>query len=99
MSLEYKPFKVLEKTPVVGGFDIQIVVFAMIALILFLILVFQNVFFGLLFLVLAVLFFTMQLKFKQKGEFIAFLMNKTASKHIYMNKSIVHLLESKKNEN
>jgi type IV secretory pathway VirB3-like protein len=99
MSLEYKPLKVLEKTPVVGGFSIQIVVFAILALFLFLILLFQNILFALLFLVLAVLFFGAQLKFKQKGEFMAFLLNKTAAKHFYMNKSVVHLLQSKNNKN
>jgi type IV secretory pathway VirB3-like protein len=99
MSLEYKPLKALEKTPVVGGFNIEIVVYAVIAIFLFLILVFQNIFFGLLFLVIAALFFVAKLKFTKKGEFVAFLLNKSASKHIYMNKSIVHLLQPKNNKN
>lgn len=66
--MEYKTPKVLEKKPVIAGFDLKTIVVMVSCLLLFLFTVFTSFLLSTLFILLGILYIRIQQKYPQKGQ-------------------------------
>lgn len=93
--MEYKTPKVLEKKPVIAGFDLMTIVVISVCSILFLFTVFVSFLLSILFIGIAVLFVKIQRKFPQKGQLSTLLKYNSSTKCIRIEQPLSSLLKTK----
>ncbi|MFB1040430.1 MAG: hypothetical protein QMC35_08220 [Polaribacter sp.] len=95
--MEYKTYKILEKSPMIGGFSIGIILTAIFSIGLAFILIFKSFIFAITSLVFGYVIIIIQLKFKKEGQFIEFLNQKTqGNNHFTFNKPLKEILTQHK---
>ena len=93
--MEYRTPKVLEKKPVIGGFDLMTIVVIAGCFLAFLFTVFASFFGSLVFILIAVVYVKIQKKYPQKGELSTLLKYNSSIKCIRVDQSITTLLKTK----
>lgn len=77
--MEYKTPKVLEKKPVVAGYELKVILVMTMSLLLFLFTIFKSVLLSLFFLGLGIGYLKIQRKYPNRGELATFLKFRTAT--------------------
>jgi len=93
--MEYRTPKVLEKKPVIGGFDLMTIVVIAGCFLAFLFTVFASFFGSLVFILIAVVYVKIQKKYPQKGELSTLLKYNSSIKCIRVDQAITTLLKTK----
>lgn len=92
--MEYKTPKVLEKKPVIAGFDLKTIVVVAACFLLFLFTVFASFILSLSFILIAVVFLKIQKKYPQKGQLSTLIKYNSSVKCIRIEQSIKSLLKT-----
>ncbi len=93
--MEYRTPKVLEKKPVIAGFDLQTIVIVALCLLLFLFTVLVSFFVSILFILFAAGYVKIQKKYPQKGELSTLLKYNSSIKCIQVDQPLTSLLKTK----
>lgn len=93
--MEYKTPKVLEKKPVIAGFDLMTIVIIAGCFLAFLFTVFASFLGSLVFLLIAVVYVKVQKKYPQKGELSTLLQYNSSIKCIRVDQPITALIKTK----
>ena len=91
--MEYKTPKVLEKKPVIGGFDLKTIVVIVVCTLLFVFTVFKSFIMSLLFIAIGVVYVKIQKKYPEKGQLSTLLKYNSSIKCIHINKQIKCLVK------
>lgn len=90
--MKFKTPKVLERKPIIGGFDLQLVIIMVICIMLFLFTVFTNFLLSLIFPLILVVLLVIKKKYPKKGDFIEFIKYNREYKCIIFDKKVKELL-------
>ncbi|OEK07363.1 hypothetical protein A8C32_18170 [Flavivirga aquatica] len=93
--MEYKTPKVLEKKPVIAGFDLKTIVVISACFLLFLFTVFASFFLSLSFILIAAIYIKIQKKYPERGELSILIKYTTSVKCIEVNQPIISLIKTK----
>ncbi|GAA0716325.1 hypothetical protein GCM10009430_11920 [Aquimarina litoralis] len=93
--MEYKTPKVLEKKPVIAGFDLVTIVVIAVCSILFLFTVFVSFLLSIVFIGIAVVFVKIQKKYPQKGQLSTLLKYNSSIKCVRIEQPLRSLLKTK----
>ena len=93
--MEYKTPKVLERKPIVGGFNLKVVIIIVGCSLLFLFTVYTNFFISLIFPAIAVTFVYMEKKYPGKGELLKVISYQAATKCIHVDRDITQMIVKK----
>ncbi|WP_025741798.1 hypothetical protein [Aquimarina pacifica] len=93
--MEYKTPKVLEKKPVIGGFDLMTIVIIAGCFLAFLFTVFASFLGSLVFILTAVIYVKIQKKYPKKGELSTLLKYNSSIKCVQVDQPITALLKTK----
>lgn len=97
--MEFQVPKVLERKPIIAGYDLQTAIVIIIGALLFLFTVFSHFFIALAIPVLIVPFVHIQTKYPKEGEFMDLIKYNSGSKCIQANIKIELLMMQIKKEN
>ncbi len=92
--MEYKTPKVLEKKPVVAGFDLKTIVVIAASVLLFVFTVFSSFLMSLIFIAIGSIYVYINKKYPQKGELITLLKYGSSTKCIRINTQIKSLIKT-----
>ena len=92
--MEYRTPKVLEKKPIIAGFDLKIIVVIASCFLLFLFTVFSSFLFSLIFIFFAVAYIKIVKKYPNKGELKMILKYKSNTQCIRINEPLKKLLNN-----
>lgn len=90
--MEYKTPKVLEKKPIVAGFNLKMVVIIVVCSLLFMFMVFTNFLISLIFPIVAGGYVYMEKKYPGPGELTKVITYQTAVKCIHIDQNIRHMI-------
>jgi hypothetical protein len=93
--MEYRTPKVLEKKPVIGGFDLMTIVVISGCFLAFLFTVFASFLGASVFIIIAVVYVKVQKKYPQKGELSTLLQYNSSIKCIRVDQPLKHLIKTK----
>jgi type IV secretory pathway VirB3-like protein len=93
--MEYRTPKVLEKKPIIAGFDLKIIVVISGCFLLFLFTVFSSFLLSLVFIFFAMAYIKVQKKYPNKGQLKMVLKYNTNIQCIRINEPIKNLLKKK----
>ncbi len=93
--MEYKTPKVLEKKPVIGGFDLMTIVIIAGCFLAFLFTVFASFLGSLVFILIGMAYVKIQKKYPKKGELSTLLKYNSSIKCIQVDQPITTLIKTK----
>lgn len=93
--MEYKTPKVLEKKPVIAGFDLKTIVVIAACVLLFVFTVFSSFLLSITFILVGVIYVKIQKKYPNKGQLSTLLKYNSSVKCIRIEKPINTLLKTK----
>ncbi len=93
--MEYKTPKVLEKKPVIAGYDLQTIVIIVASILLFVFTIFKSFLLSLIFLALGAAYVYINKKFPQKGELTTLLKYNSSTKCIRVDQQIKTMVKNK----
>lgn len=91
--MEYKTPKVLEKKPVIAGFDLKTIVIILACALSFVFTVFTSFLLSLAFIVIAIVYVKIQKKYPKKGQLTTLLKYNSSIKCIRVNQQIKTLIK------
>ncbi|GAA4277183.1 hypothetical protein [Aquimarina mytili] len=91
--MEFKTPKVLEKKPVIAGFDLKTIVIIIVSVLLFVFTVFVSFFMSLLSLSVGIFYVYITKKYPKKGELTRLLKYNSSTKCIRVNQQIKSLIK------